>query len=356
MTTTFDKFDKAAEPAPANGTVAPAAHPDRLWARHVVALVVVVALAAFAPSILPASQQAVAVQVVIFAIMAVGWNLMSGFGGMFNFGNAAFFGLGAYADAYLLVEHNVSPWIGMLVGAVLAAILAALIGFLTFRYRVSGAYFALATFAFAEILRLIATNTHLVNGSIGYNVPLLEHSSWGMLQFPAGDHRYFWVGLGLLALALLVTIAFLRSRSGQWAMAVRDDEQAAGSLGVNVLRYRLQTMALSGAIVAIAGAFYTQYYLFVNPDLAFGQSVSIQSILPAVVGGVGTIWGPVIGACILGPLDNATTSLLRSPPDFLSFLAGRSGLDVVIYAVLLILIVLLLPKGIYGTIRDWLRR
>lgn len=352
MSMTFDKT----EGPPTAAAERPATHPDRLWAKHLVALVAIVVLAAFAPYVLPASQQAVAVQVLIFAIMGVGWNLMSGFGGMFNFGNAAYFGLGAYADAYLLVEHGVSPWIGMVVGAVLAAVLAAVIGFLTYRYNVSGAYFALATFAFAEILRLIATKTDFVHRSIGFNVPLLPHSSWSKLQFPAGDHRYYWIGLGLLALALLVTIAFLRSRSGQWTLAIRDDEAAAGSLGVNVLRYRLQAMALSGAITSVAGAFYTQYYLFVNPDLAFGQSQSIQSILPAVVGGVGTIWGPVIGACILGPLNNATATLLRNPPDFLMFLQGRSGLDVVIYAVLLILIVLLLPKGIYGSIRDWIRR
>lgn len=337
---------------------APVSHPDRLWARHVGVLVIVVALAAFVPKVLPASQQAVAVQVLIFGIMAVGWNLMSGFGGMFNFGNAAYFGLGAYADTYLLVEHGISPWIGMVVGCALAAVLAAGIGFLTFRYNVRGAYFALATFAFAEMLRLIATNANLVNGAVGYNVPLLtgSSSSWSMLQFPAGDARYFWVGLALLALVMLITIAFLRSRAGQYTVAIRDDEAAAGSLGVYVLRHRLLTMALSGAITAVAGAFYAQYYLYVNPDLAFGQTQSIQSILPAVVGGVGTIWGPVIGACILGPLNQATTSLLRNPPDVLSFLQGRSGLDVVIYAILLILIVLLMPKGIYSVIRDRFRR
>ena len=340
----------------ADSTRAP--HPDRLWGRHLGVLVVVVALAAFVPKLLPASQQSVAVQVLIFAIMAAGWNLMSGFGGMFNFGNAAYFGLGAYADAYLLVEHGISPWIGMAVGCVLAAALAAGIGFLTFRYNVRGAYFALATFAFAEMLRLIATNTSLVNGAVGYNVPLLSgsSSSWSMLQFPAGDARYFWIGLALLALVMVITIAYLRSRAGQYTVAIRDDEAAAGSLGVPVLRYRLTTMALSGAITAVAGAFYTQYYLYVNPDLAFGKTQSIQSILPAVVGGVGTLWGPVIGAAILGPLNQATTSLLRSPPELLSFLQGRSGLDVVIYAVLLILIVLLMPKGIYGVVRDRVRR
>lgn len=353
MSTTFETPHGRRE---ASRLPRPAAHPDVLWGKHLAALAMVVALAAFAPAVLPESQQAVAVQVLIFGIMAVGWNLMSGFGGMFNFGNAAYFGIGAYTDAYLLVKHDVSPWLSMIVGAALAAVLAAVIGFLTYTYKVRGAYFALATFAFAEMLRLIATNSHLVNGSVGYNIPLLTNSSWWKLQFPAGDHRYYWVGLALLALAFVITVGYLRSRSGQYTLAIRDDAVAAGSLGVNVLRYRLQTMALSAAITAIGGVFYTQYFLFVNPDLAFGQNQSIQSILPAVIGGVGTLWGPLIGASIVGPLNSWTTSLLRHPPDYLSFLAGRSGLDAVIYAILLILIVLLLPKGIYGSIRDWLHR
>lgn len=326
------------------------------WRRHLIVLVVITVVAAPVPLITPDAQEAVAVRVLIFALMAVGWNLMSGFGGMFNFGNAAFFGLGAYADAYLLVNHGISPWIGMVVGAVIAAAFAALIGFLTFRYRVKGAYFALATFAFAEMLRLAAANSDLVNRAVGYNIPILPESSWWMLQFEAGDARYYWVGLALLVLSLLVTMGYLRSRAGQYTVAIRDDEMAAQSLGINVLRYRLTTMALSAAITAVAGAFYAQYYLFVNPDLAFGSAQSIQSILPAVVGGVGTLWGPVIGALVLGPLSDVTATLLRTPPEFLSFLAGRNGLDIILYAVLLIAIVLVMPKGIYGTIRDRFRR
>ncbi|MBP2327037.1 branched-chain amino acid transport system permease protein [Kibdelosporangium banguiense] len=326
------------------------------WRRHLFVLLAVTVIAAPLPLITPDAQEAVAVRVLIFALMAVGWNLMSGFGGMFNFGNAAFFGLGAYADAYLLVEHGISPWIAMIVGAILAAAFAALLGFLTFRYRVKGAYFALATFAFAEMLRLIAVNSDLVNRAVGYNIPLLTESSWWMLQFEAGDARYYWIGLALLVLSLLATIGYLRSRSGQFTIAIRDDETAAQSLGIDVLRYRLTTMALSAAITSIAGAFYAQYYLFVNPDLAFGPSQSIQSILPAVVGGVGTVWGPVIGALVLGPLSDITATVLRAPPEFLSLLAGRNGMDVILYAVLLIVIMILMPKGIYGTIRDRVRR
>jgi branched-chain amino acid transport system permease protein len=117
------------------------------------------------------------------------------------------------------------------------------------------------------------------------------------------------------------------------------------------MRYQLMTIALSAAITAVAGVFYVQYYLYINPDLAFGSDVSIQAILPAVIGGVGTIWGPAIGALILGPLSDVTATVLRNPPAFLHTLQGRSGLDVILYAVLLIVLVLLLPSGVYGAIR-----
>jgi branched-chain amino acid transport system permease protein len=321
-----------------------------------VVLGVLVAVLAFLPLVFPPAQQAVAVRVLIFALMAVGWNLMSGFGGMFSFGHAAYFGIGAYTGAWLLVEHGVSPWLGMLAGAALAAGFGALIGFLALRYRLRGAYFALATFAVAEMLRLLATNSDLVNRAVGYNVPLLQGNSWSMLQFPAGSPNYFWVGLGLVALAVAISVLYLRSRAGQFTLAARDDELAAASLGVPVLRHQLLTIALSAAITAVAGVFYVQYYLYVNPDLAFGASVSIQAILPAVIGGVGTVWGPVVGAVILGPLSDVTATLLRQPPEFLGFLAGRGGLDVMLYAVLLIVIVLALPQGVYGAARErWQR-
>lgn len=328
----------------------------RALRRDLLILSVIAAVAALAPLVLPAAQQSVAVRVLIFALMALGWNLMSGFGGMFSFGHAAYFGIGAYTSSYLLINHGVSPWISMVVGGALAGAVAALIGYLAFRYQVKGAYFALATFAFAEMLRLIAANTELVNGTIGYRVPLMRGESWWMLQFKAGAPEYFWVGLALVVLAVLVTIFYLRSRSGQYTIAIRDDEQAAESLGIAVMSYKLKTMALSGAITAVAGVFYSQYYLFIDPDIAFGQQQSIQAILPAVIGGVGTLWGPLVGAVILGPLSDVTATLLRTPPEFLSFLEGRGGLDVILYAILLIVIVIALPKGLYGTLKERWRK
>lgn len=338
-------------------TFEPQALPRPVWGRHLAVLAGLAVLLAPLPLLLPAAQQSVAVRVLVFALMAVGWNVMSGFGGMFSFGHAAYFGLGAYVSVWLLVEKGVSPWIGMVAGMAAAAAFAVLIGFLALRYRLKGAYFALSTFAFAEMLRLLAINSDLVNRAVGYNVPLRPEPSLWFIQFEPGSPMYFWIALALTVVAIAVTILFLRSRTGRFALAVRDDEEAAAAVGIPVMRTKLLTIALSAAITSVAGAFYVQYYFFVDPDVAFGSSVSIQAILPAVIGGVATIWGPVIGAVVLGPLNDVTATLLRNPPAALDFLQGRAGLDVIVYALLLILIVLLLPQGVYGALRDrWQRR
>lgn len=319
--------------------------------RQLLVLAVGTLVAATLPLVLPPAQQAVAVRILIFALMGVAWNIMSGYGGMFSFGHAAYFGLGAYGSGYFLVEHGVSPWLGMAAGAAIAAAFGVGVGFLAFRYRLRGAYFALATFAFAEMLHLLALNFDPIEAAAGLNIPLIEGSSWWMLQFPPGSPNYFWTILVLTALAVAATIALMASKAGRYIVAIREDEQAASSLGIPGMRYKLLTVAVSAAMTAVAGGFYTQYYLYINPDLAFGSAVSIQAILPSVIGGIGTIWGPVIGAAVLGPLSDVTATLLRDPPAALAFLQGRSGLDVIVYAGLLIIIVLALPKGVYGALR-----
>jgi len=319
--------------------------------RQYLVLGAVVLLLALLPLVLPEQRQGVAVRTLIFAILAVSWNLMSGYGGMFSFGHAAFFGIGAYVDAYLLVEHGISPWLAMVAGAVLAAAFGVLTAYASLRYKLAGAYFALATFAFAQMLLLLVSNLDSLRGTEGYNVPILPDSSWAMIQFPQGDSRYYWIPLCLLAAAVAATIALVNSRAGQYVVAARDDATAAEALGIPVMRYRLLAVGISSAIAAVAGVYYVQYYLFVGPENAFGGSISIEAIVPAVIGGVGTIWGPLVGAVIVGPLSELTSTLLRNPPGFLAFLDGKAGLDVITYALLLIAIVVFLPRGVYGSLK-----
>jgi branched-chain amino acid transport system permease protein len=328
---------------------------DRSTPRTYLAVVVLLAVAAVLPLVIDPQTETVAVRTLIFAIMAVGWNLMSGYGGMFSFGHAAFFGIGAYTDAYLLVEHGTSPWVAMLVAAAISAAAGTIIAFLCLRYRLAGAYFALATFAFAQVFLLTVQNLDFLHRTEGFNVPLLTHNSWAMMQFEEGSHNYYWIPLAILGLGLLGTVAFVTSRTGQYVQAARDDETAAASLGIRVMKVRLITVALSCAFTSLAGVFYTQYYFFVGPEQAFGSAVSVNAIVPAVIGGIGTVFGPVVGALVVGPLSEWIANLLREPPAFLSFLQGVTGLDVAVYAALLILIVLFMPKGIYGTLRDRFR-
>jgi branched-chain amino acid transport system permease protein len=324
----------------------------RFFDGNMIAVLVLVVLAIPLPLLLEQGQEAIAIRVLIFAMLGMSWNIMSGFGGMFSFGHAAYFGIGGYTSSILLVNLGISPWIGMVLGMGVAAVYGVIVGWLCFRYKLRGTYFALATFAFAEMLRIIVQSAEVLNASVGWNVPLIQGSSWWLMQFPAGSPNYFWLGLGLMTACLIVTILFVRSKAGRFTVAIREDETAASSLGVPVLRYKLTAIALSGAIGAVAGVFYTQYYLFIDPELGFGAYRSIEAILIPVVGGIGTIWGPIVGSVLLAPLNDITAAILRNPPPFLEFLQGRTGLDVMLYAVLIILVILFLPKGVFGTIKE----
>jgi branched-chain amino acid transport system permease protein len=328
----------------------------RVFGKHVdgnlAALVVVgVALSPIPLFLSGVSQEGIAVRLLLFALFGVAWNVMGGFAGQFSFGHAAFFGIGAYTTAVLSINSGLSPWVGMALGAVLAAAFGLVTGFLSFRYRVKGAYFALATFAFAEMLQLIVSKLEPLNGARGFRVPLLLNPSWGALQFEEGSPNYYYVILALLIAAILAVTLLMKSRAGAYILAVRDDEAAAEAVGINPMRYKLIAVCVSAALTAVAGAFYFEFYFFINPELAFGPAVSVAILLPAIVGGVGTIWGPVVGGVLIGALAEASQALVRQPPEFLSFLQGHTGLDLMIYGAILVLVILFLPRGLYAGIR-----
>jgi branched-chain amino acid transport system permease protein len=324
--------------------------------RHYITLVIVLVVLFFTPFIAPQTTMAVLIRTLIIALMAIGWNLMSGYAGMFSFGHAVFFGIGAYTDAVLLTRFGISPWLSMFVGAALAAGVGLLITYLCLKYRLTGSYFALATFAFAQMFLLVSMNLPFVNKTEGINIPLLPNESWALMQFAPDSPVYFWIPLVLVGGAIAITIAFISARSGQFAQAIRDDPTAAESLGINLMRYRLIPVAISCAITAVAGVYYVQYYLFIAPEQAFGLQVTTNGIVPAVIGGMSTLWGPLIGAALIGPLSAGIANIVRNPPPVLAFVKGLNGLDVAVYSALLIAIVVFLPKGIYGSIRERVRR
>ncbi len=319
-------------------------------------LAAMAAILATVPLWLHGSGRTVAIRVLISAGVGVGWNVMGGFAGQFSFGHAAYFGIGAYTGAYLLVSHGISPWIGMVVGAVLAAGFGALTGWLSFRYRLRGAYFALATFAFAEMLRLVVQAQGWLNATQGLQVPVRPESSWWMMQFSTTSPNYYFIGLALVVVLVAITILLVTSRRGMFIVAVREDEEGAAAAGVDGTANKVAAVALSGAMTAVMGTFFVQVFFFIDPELAFGPAESVAILLPAVIGGTGTIWGPVVGALILIPLGEWTAGIVRDPPAFLDAVAGRSGLDLVLFAILLILILLFLPKGVYGSLAHRWRR
>lgn len=323
--------------------------------RNLLALGALVVVLLPVPLLLSNFYIGVAVQTLLFALLGASWNLMGGFAGQFSFGHAAFFGLGAYSTAVLFSDYGITPWVGLLVGAVLAAAFGVLIGFLSFRYGLKGVFFALATFAFAEVLRLVSRSLELVNESRGINMPIASGNPWITLQFPQNSPNYYYLALLLLALTLLVVILMMRSRTGTFTLAIRENEDAAAALGVNPMRYKLLAVAVSAALTAVGGGFYALYFFFIDPELAFGASVSIQILLPAIVGGIGTIWGPVVGSLVITFLSQSTTAFVRNPPAFLEVFQGRSGLDVLLYGAVIILIIMYLPRGVFGSVRDRVR-
>jgi branched-chain amino acid transport system permease protein len=286
------------------------------------------------------------VLVLFFAFLGVAWNLLGGYAGQFSFGHAAFFGIGAYTSTLLLVRLGLSPWLGLLAGGALAAAFGCFAGYLAFRYGLRGPYFALVTLAFAEMLRLVALNWTVVGGPMGILIPLPRAGDavW-RLQFP-DKLPYYYLMLALLGLALWLNRTIEHARLGHVLAAIRENEDAAEASGVDTLAAKLWAMAFSAFLTALGGTFYAQYFSFIDPTLAFGPAVSVEILLRPIIGGPGTLIGPVLGSLVLTPLSELTRRLIR----------GRPGLDVMVYGAVLVAVVTFLPGGLVGAWRRARRR
>jgi branched-chain amino acid transport system permease protein len=269
------------------------------------------------------------------ALMAQAWNILGGFGGQFSFGHALFFGTGAYVQAIAQLQWGLSPWLAMPLAIALGAVVAAFVGALSFRYGLKGSYFALVTLAFAEVFRILATSVPFTGGGVGLMVPLKP--GLGNMQFSTKT-GYLYLILGLVILAMLVTRWLQHSRFGAYLQAIRDNEDAARAIGVNPFRVKLAATALSAAFMAAAGAFYVQVFQYIDPSIAYGSHTSVEALVGAIVGGIGTLWGPIFGAFALHVLADLTRNLFGTLP----------GINMVIYGVVLVLIVLFSPRGLAG--------
>ncbi len=299
---------------------------------------VLVAALVAGPAVLDSYFQHVLILVLYSAYLSTAWNILGGYAGQISIGHAAFLGVGAYTSTTLLAKAGVTPWAGMALGAVLAMALAYAVGWLTFRYRLRGHYFTLATIAIAEILRLVAIHVDYIGGAFGMMVPVTSNS---VLYFVSTEKRlYYYTILAMLAALLAAVRVLERSKTGVYWLAIREDEQAAEAAGIDTARYKVRAMVVSSAFIALGGTFYAQYVTFIDPETVLGVLPSVEMLLPAIVGGMGTLVGPLLGASILVPLSEATKA----------WFASARGIHLLVYGVVLILFLRFLSTGVVGAL------
>jgi branched-chain amino acid transport system permease protein len=285
----------------------------------------------------------VAVITLLYAYLALSWNILGGIAGQLSLGHAAYFGIGAYASTWLLVHLGLSPWLGMWVGAGIAVIAAVVVGLSCMQLR--GAYFALATIATTMVLKTLVENADsLLGGPRGMEVPLLRDAP---LYFQHTRKEFYYVvALAFTAVAWLINRQILRSRFGYYLAAVRNDQEAALALGVPILRYKMLAAMLSAGLTALGGTFYAQFVLYISPDKVFGANLGVVIAVVCIIGGRGTLWGPVIGALLLLPGEELARTVS----------GGMVGVDMMLYGLLLMLVIRWEPLGLMAVFDRWRER
>ena len=279
----------------------------------------------------------IGVLVLFYAYMAVAWNILGGYAGQHSLGHALFMGIGAYTSTYLFTRLGLTPWIGMWLGGALAGLTGWFVGYLCFRYGLKGPYFALVTIAMAEAAVYVANNTSAIGGAQGLEVAWTG-SAPHLMQFD-GKSGYYYVILGMTVIAVWLSSWLVRRRFGYQLMSVRENEDAAEALGVDTLGIKVQALIISAIMTALGGTFFAQYFTYINPRNVFGEGPSVQILLFAIIGGLGTVWGPVVGALVLVPIAELSRGWLGG-----SF----AGAHILLYGTVLVLVMLFMPNGILG--------
>lgn len=283
--------------------------------------------------------------VFFYAYLGQAWNIVGGYAGQLSAGHAAFVGVGGYAAALLSMHAGLTPWIGMWIGGMLAALLGAFIGYLGFRFGLRGFYFVLLTVAFAEICRVVALNVDVVGGALGLYITFTGNPR----QFQFQDNRvYYYVALALMIGATALVWALERHRLGSYLTAIRQDEGACEALGVDTFRCKMLAMVLSSFLTGVGGTFYAFYLFSLQPNAVFGIPLSVEIIIRPIVGGAGTVLGPILGSFILSPLAEISRTYFAQ--------GGWNGAHLIVYGVLLIAVVLFLPQGAYPALLRLARR
>jgi len=309
---------------------------------------VLLAMLAAALILLPAVASnyvlSVATLILFFAYTGQAWNVMMGFAGQLSLGHSLYVGVAAYAAAGLFFHFGIGPWAGVWLAVLLCVVLGAAIGFLAFRFGISGVYFALLTIAFAEFTRIGFDHIDWLGGPGGLFIKVEQREHMDLLDLRGAPQMFYYVMLALTAGAFALCAWLLRSRAGYYWQAIREDEQAAQALGINTFRWKMLAMVLSSALTALAGVFFAFYYNNLFPEQIFHISRSIEIILGPVIGGVGTLFGPILGAAVLTILADSITELLAALG------IEIPGVKQVFYGVVLLAVVMFLPHGIWPTL------
>jgi branched-chain amino acid transport system permease protein len=310
------------------------------YALAFVALAVAVLLPSFVDS---PSHQNVAILILMAAQMGVAWNIVGGYAGQVSLGQAAFYGIGAYTSTVMLTQWGINPWLGMLAGGVIAAVISLAIGWSCFRLK--GHYFTMATIAVAEIVQIIFNNWEFAGAAVGVTIPM-DQQGWGVLVF-SSKVPYYYIALGLLLVTLLANYLIEKSFLGYYFRAIKDEPDAARSLGVNLGAYKQVAFAVSSFFTALGGSLYAQKELYIDPASVLGTGLSIKMALVSILGGIGTLFGPIVGAGVLTSIDEGTRIVFGG--------SGR-GTDLIIYSALIIVIAVYYPTGVIGWFRSFVAR
>jgi branched-chain amino acid transport system permease protein len=288
----------------------------------------------------------VLILILYLAYTGQAWNIMMGFAGQLSLGHAIYAGLGAYIAAALFTRYGIGPWFGFLAAMPVAAASGAVIGFLAFRFGVTGVYFAILTIAFAEFARIGFDHLDIVNAAAGLFLPVAQYAHNDLWRLRGDPTMFYYVILAATIAAFILCRALLTSRMGYFWLAIREDEEAARSAGIDTFRYKMYAVTISAAVTSFAGVFYAFFYNNLFPEQVFNISQSIQMILGPIIGGVGTLFGPILGAFVLTGLAESLNSALTA------FGFDLPGAEQVFYGVCLLVVIVALPEGIW----PWLAR
>ena len=292
------------------------------------------------------------------AVLGQGWNILAGYGGQYSFGHALFFGTGAYIQAILQVKLGFSPWVAMWFAVSGSVLVAAIVGYLSFRYGLRGSYFALITLAFAEAFLVLSRSLKsITEGGNGIQVPLNQDPQQAIATFQfnfAGpflsEYGFYYTIFTILILAFGITAWVERSRFGAQLVAVRENEDAAKALGINAFKVKMGAICLSAGITATCGVYYVQKFLFVEPGIAFGPAKSVEALFAPIIGGLGTLIGPLLGSIFIHGVGELTKVTIGQA------LGGRPGVDLILFGIILVLVLAFLPRGLVGLLQaGWQR-